>query len=133
MPELTGPPEPTDAQLWRFVDGELAPAEAAAIERAASARGAVADRIVEMRAINTAVLEDAPRPPVGFAARVAATARLRGGPAPAEMLEMRLFVRRVLIAATVVAAVGIAYMAIDVVPDLVERLVAEPDPLMERR
>ena len=95
-------PELTDAHLWRFVDGELAPADAAAVEQAASTDSAIA------------------------------TARLRGAPAPAEILEMRQFVRRILIAAAIVAAVGLTYMAVDVVPDLVDRLVAEPDPLLER-
>ncbi|MHC4953158.1 MAG: hypothetical protein ACYTGZ_04655 [Planctomycetota bacterium] len=125
-------PELTDAQLWRFVDGELAPADAAAVEQAASTDSAIAARIDGMRTMSAAVLDGAPRPPAGFAAKVAATARLRGAPAPAEILEMRQFVRRILIAAAIVAAVGLTYMAVDVVPDLVDRLVAEPDPLLER-
>ena len=146
MSDLKGPPDSTDAgrsdaglsdaQLWRFVDGELARADAAAIERAAAADGdiaaRIAARIADMRAMSAGVFAGAPKPPAGFPAKVAAAARLRGTPPPAELLEMQQFVRRVLIAATIVGAVGLAYMAFDVVPDLVDRLVAEPDPFLER-
>ena len=51
-------------------------------------------------------------------------AQLRGARPPAELLEMRRFTRRVLAAAEILAAVGLAYLAVDFVPDVFDRLVA---------
>jgi len=123
----------TDTRLWRYVDDETSPEERTAIERAAAVDGQLAKRIAEMRTLREAVLDGAPQPPAGFAAKVAANSQLRGARPPVELLEMRRFVRRVLAAAAILAAVGLAYMAVDVVPDLVDRLVAGSDPLLDQR
>jgi len=123
----------SDAHLWRFLDGELPPVNEAKIEQAAMADPALAARIDGLRTLSEGVLADAPHPPVGFAAKVAANVQLRGARPPAELIEMRRFARRVLAAAAILAAVGLAYMAIDVVPDLVDRLVAGSDPLLDQR
>ena len=49
-----------------------------------------------------------------------------------EVLDLRRFVRRVLVAAAVLAALGIGYLAVEVVPDIVANQVsAKTDPLME--
>ena len=125
--------EISDAQLWRFLDGELSEAEATRIERDAAAEPALAARLDELRAIGSGVLAGAPRPPSGFAAKVAASAQVRGAAPPAELLEMRRFARRVLVAAAVLAAVGLAYLALDFVPDVFDRLVAGSDPLLDQR
>jgi len=125
--------EISDAQLWRYVDGELSPDAKITMERAAAADASLAERIAAMRAMSEAVLDGTPRPPAGFAAKVAANSQLRGARPPAELMEMRLFARRVLAAAAILAAVGLAYMAMDVVPDLVDRLVAGTDPLLDQR
>ncbi len=126
--------------IWLYVDGELPPADADAIEAQAARDPVLQERIDEARLIRAAVLEGAPHPSHGFAAKVAARAQLRA-PQPKQqilqptqqVLEMRRFLRRVLVAAAILAAVGIAYMAIEVVPDLVDGLTAGSDPLLERR
>ena len=125
--------EITDAQLWRFLDGELPEAEASRIESAAAADEALAARVDALREIAGDVLAGAPRPPSGFAAKVVASAQLRGARPPAELLEMRRFTRRVLAAAAILAAVGLAYLAVDFVPDVFDRLVAGSDPLLDQR
>ena len=125
--------EITDAQLWRFLDGELPEAEAARIEQAATADATLAERLDALREIATGVLAGAPRPPSGFASKVVASAQLRGARPPAELLEMRRFARRVLAAAAILAALGLAYLAVDFVPDMFDRLVAGSDPLLDQR
>ena len=125
--------EITEAQLWRFIDGELPEAEASRIESAAAADEALAGRIDTLREIGSSVLDGALRPPSGFASKVVASAQLRGARPPAELLEMRRFARRVLAAAAILAAVGLAYLAIDFVPDVFDRLVAGSDPLLDQR
>lgn len=125
--------EITDAQLWRFLDGELPEAEASRIESAAAGDAVLASRIEELREVGRGVLGGLPRAPSGFAAKVVASAQLRGARPPAELLEMRRFARRVLVAAAILAAVGLAYLAVDVVPDMFDRLVAGSDPLLDQR
>jgi len=123
----------SQADIWRYVDGELPPADADAIEAQAAHDPVLQKRIDEARLMRAAVLEGAPRPSNGFAAKVAARAQLRAAQPTQQVLEMRRFLRRVLVAAAILAAVGIAYMAIEVVPDLVDGLTAGSDPLLERR
>ncbi|MHC4937402.1 MAG: anti-sigma factor [Planctomycetota bacterium] len=126
-------PDYTDSHLWRYLDGLLPPPDAEAIEREARDDERLAARIDELRLIGETVREGAPAPPPGFAKRVAATAQLRGAtPRSAEVLDLRRFVRRVLVAAAVLAALGIGYLAVEVVPDIVANQVsAKTDPLME--
>ena len=69
--------EISDAQLWRFLDGELSEAEATRIERDAAADPALATRLDGLRVIGSGVLAGAPRPPSGFAAKVAASQDIR--------------------------------------------------------
>jgi len=126
-------PDYTDSHLWRYLDGELPAAEAEAIERGAQQDGALAARLDELRSLSEAVRDGVPTPPPGFANRTVATAQLRGAtPRSAEVLELRRFVRRVLVAAALLAALGLGYLVVDVVPDiLANRLQAKPDPLLE--
>ena len=121
-----------DIEFWRYIDGELSPADEEAMETAAAADTALRQRIEDARQVGAAVLEGAPRPSPGFAAKAVARVRMPGVQPPAQVLEMRRFVRRVLVAAALLAAVGVAYMAIEVVPDLVDGLKADSDPLLER-
>ena len=124
---------PDQTEVWRYVDGEMSAADAAALEADAAEDPALRALIDEARLIREAVLEGAPRPSAGFAGKVVARAQLQGVQPGAQVLELRRFLRRVLVAAAVMAAVGIAYMAIEVVPDLVDGLTAGSDPLLERR
>jgi anti-sigma factor RsiW len=123
-----------DSRLWRYLDGELPPAEAEALERAAAADATLGSRLDELRLLGEAVRDGVPTAPAGFPARVAAMAQLRGaGPREAEILDLRRFARRVLVAAALLAAVGLGYLAFEVVPDLMpDRLSASPDPTLER-
>ena len=122
-----------ESEVWRYVDGEMSPAESEATEARAAKDPALQALIDEARLIRSAVLEGAPRPSAGFAAKVAARAQLRGVQPSAQVLELRRFLQRTLVAAAVLAALGVAYMAIEVVPDLVDGLTAGSDPLLERR
>jgi len=125
-------PNYTDSQLWRYLDGVLPAADAESIEHAANQDATLAARLDELRLIGEAVRDGAPTAPPGFANRVAATAQLRGAsPRSAEILDLRRFVRRALIAAALLAALGLGYIVVEVVPDIVaNRLSAKTDPLM---
>jgi anti-sigma factor RsiW len=114
-----------DATLWKLLDGELSAADAAAIEAAAAADPGLRRRIEELAAQKEAVLAGAPQPPPGFSARVAAKA---AGLAPAPVLDLedaRRLLRRALVAAVVLAAVGLAFFAIEVLPTVFEPIYAE--------
>lgn len=126
-------PDYTDSHLWRYLDGLLPADDAEAIEREASGDEILAARIDELRLIGEAVRDGSPTPPPGFANRIAATAQLRGAsPRSAEVLDLRRFARRVLVAAAVLAALGLGYIAFEVVPDIVaNQISAGTDPLME--
>ena len=128
-------PDYTDSHLWKYLDGVLPAADAEAIEREADSDEVLAARIDELRLIGEAVRDGAPSAPPGFANRVAATAQLRGAsPRSAEVLDLRRFVRRVLVAAALLAALGLGYIAVEVVPDIVAKQIsAKTDPLMEVR
>jgi anti-sigma factor RsiW len=125
-------PNYTDSQLWRYLDGVLPAADAESIEHAANQDATLAARLDELRLIGEAVRDGAPTAPPGFANRVAATAQLRGAsPRSAEILDLRRFVRRALIAAALLAALGLGYIVVEVVPDIVaNRISAKTDPLM---
>ncbi len=122
----------TDSQLWRYLDGVLPAADAESIEHAANQDATLAARLDDLRLIGEAVRDGAPSAPPGFANRVAATAQLRGAsPRSAEILDLRRFVRRALIAAALLAALGLGYIVVEVVPDIVaNRISAHTDPLM---
>ncbi len=118
-----------DATLWKLLDGELPAAEAEALEAAAAADPGLRRRIEELRMHKEAVLAGAPRPPPGFAAKVAARA---AGLAPAPVLDLeeaRRLLRGALVAAAVLAAVGLAFFAIEVLPTLFEPIYAD-NPLL---
>jgi anti-sigma factor RsiW len=125
-------PNYTDSQLWRYLDGVLPAADAESIEHAANQDATLAARLDELRLIGEAVRDGAPTAPPGFANRVAATAQLRGAsPRSAEILDLRRFVRRALVAAALLAALGLGYIVVEVVPDIVaNRISAKTDPLM---
>ncbi|MHC4490846.1 MAG: hypothetical protein ACYTDU_04395 [Planctomycetota bacterium] len=111
------------------MDGELSAAQAEAIEAAAAADPGLRRRLEELRARKEAVLAGAPRPPPGFAAEVVARA---AGLAPAPVLDLedaRRLLRRALVAAVVLAAVGLAIFALEVLPTAFEPIHAE-NPLL---
>jgi len=116
-----------DRTIWRHLDGELPEAEALALDASAARDPALARRMAELRDVAAAVRGGVPRPPPDFAARVVARALL-GPAAPVLPLdEARRFLRRVVIAAAVLAAVGLAYLAVEVFPKLLEaQLWADP-------
>jgi anti-sigma factor RsiW len=118
-----------DATLWKLLDGELSAAEADAIEAAAAADPGLRRRLEELSAQKQAVLAGAPRPPPGFAARVVAKAA-RLAPAPVLDLEdARRLLRRALVAAVVLAAVGLTFFVLEVLPTAFEPIHAE-NPLL---
>ena len=110
----------SDEHLWKYADGELSPTEAAALEAASTGDDGLRSRIGEIRLIKAEVLGDAPAPPEGFAARVAAQALWRRRTPTLDLDEARQFLRRVLVAATILAAVGLVYLAVEVVPTLLQ-------------
>jgi len=121
-----------DTILWKLVDGELPPAEAEAITAAAEKDPALRRRLAQMRAMRRGVLDGAPTPPPGFADRVVAAA-LRRGPAPVlDLADARRFVRRMAIAAAIVGALGLAYLAVEVVPSLFPDQHISANPLLPR-
>jgi anti-sigma factor RsiW len=118
---------PDDTTLWRFVDGELPPAEAEAVERAAAEDPALQARIDDMRALKRAVLAGAPAPSPGFpenVARLAETARHSA----LDLEEARRFLKRLALAAAVLAAVGLFAAAVRVLPK-VQRPVEAAHPV----
>ena len=129
--------EYSDADLWRYLDGELDAPAAEALERAAAADAELADRLDSLRLMSASILDDAPTAPEGFANRIAAQAQLQSmsAPAPSEdWVDLQRFVRRALIAAAIMAALGLGYLALEVVPDLVSpEISASPDALLEPR
>jgi anti-sigma factor RsiW len=120
-----------DRTIWRHLDGELPEAEARAFEDALSKDPALARRISELKEVSAAVRGGVPKPPPDFAAKVVARA-IAGPVAPVLPLdEARRFLRRVVAAAAFLAAVGLAYLAYEVLPKLVETpLWAGPDNIL---
>ncbi|MHC4816746.1 MAG: hypothetical protein ACYTF8_01625 [Planctomycetota bacterium] len=118
-----------DTTLWKLLDGELHAEQAEAIEAAAAADPGLRRRLEELRAQKEAVLAGAPRPSPGFAAKVVARA---AGLAPAPVLDLedaRRLLRRALIAALVLAAVGLAIFSVEVLPTAFKPIHAD-NPLL---
>ncbi len=113
--------------IWKRLDGELPAAEAQALDAAAARDPALGRRMAELREVAAAMRGGVPKPPPDFAARVVARA-LAGPEAPVLALDdARRFLRRVVVAAAVLAALGLAYLVADVLPKIVEtRLLADP-------
>jgi hypothetical protein len=121
-----------DEMLWKHVEGDLAPAEAARVEEAAASDAALRLRLDEIRVVREEILGGAPRPPDGFAARVAARAVWRRGAPAFDMDEARRFLRRALVAASLLAALGVAYLAVEVLPAVFGPAPMEAAPLLPR-
>jgi anti-sigma factor RsiW len=118
-----------DRTIWRHLDGELPEAEARAFEAAAAKDPALARRIAELREVSAAVRGGVPKPPPDFAAKV--VARAMAGPiAPVLPLdEARRFLRRVVVAAAILAAAGVAYLAAEILPKVLETPLWADNPL----
>jgi anti-sigma factor RsiW len=116
-----------DRTIWRHLDGEMPEAEARAFGDALARDPALARRIAELREVSAAVRGGVPKPPPDFAARVVARA-VAGPLAPVLPLdEARRFLRRVVVAAAILAAAGLAYLAVEVIPKVVGTpLLADP-------
>ena len=114
----------TDRELWRYLDEELAPADARALEVTAGKDPGLARRLDELRTMGREVAAGAPPPPAGFSKRVVAA--LTGHPSapPLDLDEARRFLKRALVAAVILGAVGLAYIAFGLLPDLLA-----PDPM----
>ncbi|HEX5137597.1 MAG TPA: hypothetical protein VFY93_11525 [Planctomycetota bacterium] len=118
-----------DRTIWRHLDGEMPEAEAKAFAEARVKDTALARRITELSEVSAAVRGGVPKPPPDFAARVVARA-MKGPVAPVLPLdEARRFLRRVVVAAAILAAVGVALFAIKILPSLVETPLWAWDPL----
>jgi len=122
----------SDSTLWKYLDGELDADTSSALEAAATGDARLGTRIAELRALKQGVLDGAPRPPGEFAARVADLA-VRERPSSWDAEEARRFLRGALLAASLLAAVGILALASRLVPDLVGagRIQAK-DPILGR-
>jgi hypothetical protein len=109
-----------DRTLWRHLDGELPAAEAEALDAAAARDPGLGRRLADLRDVAAATRGGVPKPPPDFAARVVARA-VAGPVAPVLPLdEARRLLRRIVAAAAVLAALGLLYLAVEVVPRLVE-------------
>jgi anti-sigma factor RsiW len=110
----------SDRELWKYLDGELTPEEASAIAAELERDPALKGRLNELEALSADVAAGAPEPPAGFAGKVAAMATL-ATPVPAlDLDEARRFARRALVAAAVLGAVGLAYLAFGLLPDVLD-------------
>jgi anti-sigma factor RsiW len=114
-----------DDRLWRFLDGELPAADAEALRRAETDDPALRARLDGMRAIKAAVLHGVPAPSPGFADRLARIAQLSLQPA-FDVDGARRFLRRVAIAAAILAAVSLAAAAARVLPEFWRPVSAGP-------
>ncbi|MHC4931043.1 MAG: anti-sigma factor, partial [Planctomycetota bacterium] len=110
----------SDEQLWKFLDGEASDAEARAIAESAAADPALERRLEQLRAVKREVLAGAPEPPPDFPERVAAQATRRTRDSILDLEEARRFLKGALVAAAVLAAVGIAFLAFEVLPGWLE-------------
>ncbi len=98
-----------DKILWKHLDGELPAAESEAIAAAAGRDEALRARLHGLRTIRAGVLEGAPTPNSGFADRV--IARIAKPQTPLfDLDEARRFLRKMVIAAAVLAALGMSYL-----------------------
>ena len=122
----------SEQELWRYLDGEMGAAEAEAIEAAAQSDEALRGRIDELRTIKTEVLAGAPEPTPDFAARVAAMAANAGRSlAPVlDLDEARRYLKRVLVAAAILGAVGMAYLFLGWLPEFLEPSQIQANPLL---
>ncbi len=120
----------SEQELWKYLDGEMSAAEAESIEAAAQRDEALRQRIDELKAIKEEVLAGAPEPPPGFAERVAAMAAARSEVPVIDLAEARRFLRRMLVAAAILGAVGLAYLFMGWLPDLLEPSQMQANPLL---
>jgi anti-sigma factor RsiW len=122
----------SERELWKYLDGEMSAAEAEAIAAAAQSDEALRGRIDELRAIKAEVLAGAPEPAPDFAERVAAMAATAvQSLAPVlDLDEARRYLRRVLVAAAILGAVGMAYLCLGWLPDLLEPPRIQANPLL---
>jgi anti-sigma factor RsiW len=119
-----------DRTIWRHLDGELPDAEARSLEDALARDPALGRRVEELREVSRAARGGVPKPPPDFAARVVARA-MAGPVAPVLPLDdARRFLRRVVIAASIFAAIGLVYLAWDVLPKLLEAPLWADNPLL---
>lgn len=122
----------SEQELWRYLDGEMSAAEAEAIEAAVQGDEALRGRIDELRAIKAEVLAGAPEPAPDFAARVAAMAAtaVQSLTPVVDLAEVRRYLRRVLVAAAILGAVGMTYLFLGWLPELLEPSGIEANPLL---
>jgi anti-sigma factor RsiW len=120
----------SEEMLWKYVEGELAPVQAGEIEELERTDEVVRRRLADIRTIRQEWLADAPQPPDGFPDRVALLAtRLPKAPV-IHLDEVRRFLRKALVAAAILAAVGLAYLAFEVAPDWLEPAPMQASPLL---
>ena len=120
----------SEQELWRYLDGELPAEETKAIETSAATDDVLRARLDEMRALKKEVLAGAPTPPAGFAARVALLAQRMPNTPLLDMEDARRFLKRTLVAAAVLGAVGLAYLAFGWLPDILEPPPIQANPLL---
>jgi anti-sigma factor RsiW len=120
----------SEEMLWKYVEGELAPVQAGEIEELERTDETVRRRLDDIRAVRQEMLAGAPTPPDDFPDRVALlAARLPKAPV-IHLDEVRRFLRKALVAAAILAAVGLAYLAFEVAPDWLEPAPMQASPLL---
>ncbi|MHC4958972.1 MAG: anti-sigma factor family protein [Planctomycetota bacterium] len=110
----------SDRELWKYLDGESTPDEASAVRAELERDTALQGRLAELEALRTNVTSGVPAPPEGFADKVTAMAALATPVPVLDLDEARRFVRRALVAAALLGAVGLAYLAFGLLPDLMD-------------
>ena len=120
----------SEEMLWKYVEGELTPVQAGEIEELEREDESVRRRLDDIRAIRDELLAGAPTPPEGFPERLAVLAeRLPRAPV-IHLDEARRFLRKALVAASILAALGLAYLALEVAPDWLEPPPMQASPLL---
>jgi len=120
----------SEEMLWKYVEGELTPVQASEIEELESQDEAIRRRLADIRAIRDELLAGAPTPPDGFPERMAVLAeRLPKAPV-IHLDEARRFLRKALVAASILAALGLTYLAFEVAPDWLEPPPMQASPLL---
>ncbi len=115
----------SDEQIWRYVDGLMEAGDAQRLKQQAQADEELQARIEQCRLIRSEVLAGAPEPPPDFAAELAR----RAAAAPVlDLAEARRVLKRALVAAALLAAVGLALLAMEALPGILraEETIAEP-------
>ncbi len=109
-----------DNTLWRYLDGELDPTQARNLRAAIEADPELSRRIEDMKLMSDEVLAGAPEPDEAFADRVLAASRAAPAAEVLDLEQARRVLKKVAIAAAILAAVSLTYLGFRMVPEFIE-------------